>query len=778
MDDEDFLRKLREAFSVEAEEHVQAMTSKLLELEKTAEPDRRQKIIEAIFREAHSLKGAARAVNRIDIEAVCQGLEGVFAHWKREGATVLPETFDALNRALDFVEKLRVQASDGTSTEERNAVQEWVRQIKRLTAPGRSRARSAASTPTPTAVLEQTPEPPPVPSVSVPGSSKPPPPEPATVATEPQHLAPERLSPAETVRVPLAKMDALLLQAEEMVAVKLVARQQVTELREIGARLGAWRKEWMKVRRATSGTASSGSGGTGKRLQEFLEWNESQIDAIDKSVDALARSVEHDERLVTSLVDDLLADAKQLVMLPFARLLDLMPKLVRDLSREEGKEVELVLRGSEVEIDKRILEEMKAPLIHLVRNSIDHGLEKPAVRVQRGKMPHGLLSIAVSQRDGNKIEMVVSDDGGGIDVERVKASAVKNNLIGAAEAQRLGEADALALIFQSGVSASPILTEISGRGLGMAIVREKIDKLGGQIAIESKPREGTSFRMLLPVTLATFKGILVSAGGETFVVPTASVERIKGIKRDEIQTVENRETISYAGRVLALAWLADVLELPRVEPANPRSPVEVVIIGAGEQQMAFAVESVINEQEVLVKNLGKPLIRVRNIAGATVLGSGAPVLILNVLDLLKSAVRLAAIAAAPARSGTTEKEERAYAVLVADDSVTSRMLLKNILESAGYRVTTAIDGVEAFTTLRNGEFDVVVSDVEMPRMDGFELTAKIRADKKCADLPVVLVTALNSREHQERGVDVGANAYIVKSSFDQSNLLEVIRRLV
>jgi two-component system chemotaxis sensor kinase CheA len=194
--------------------------------------------------------------------------------------------------------------------------------------------------------------------------------------------------------------------------------------------------------------------------------------------------------------------------------------------------------------------------------------------------------------------------------------------------------------------------------------------------------------------------------------------------------------------------------------------------------MAFAVEGVLHEQEVLVKNLGRPLIRVRNIAAATVLGSGAPVLILNIVDLLRSAVRLAASEVVRSVPGVADGERRVHQVLVADDSVTSRMLLKNILESAGYHVTTAVDGLEAFTTLRNGEFDVVVSDVEMPRMDGFDLTTKIRADKKCAETPVVLVTALSSREHRERGVDVGANAYIVKSSFDQSNLLEVIRTLV
>jgi len=741
MNDEEFLQKLREAFSIEAEEHLQAMTSGLLELEKSPAEPRRREIVETIFREAHSLKGAARAVNRTDIESLCQALESVFAAWKREGANVLVETFDALNAALDLLAKLRAQPDVPASASGQNSVREMARQIAQLAAPAA--------------------QPPPAPDA---------PPKPAGTVSRAGEA--ERPHVMETVRVPLAKMDALLLQAEEMVAVKLTAGQRAAEFRELGATLGNWRKEWSKIR------AARPSGATGK-LGEFLEWNAHQIDALDKKLSALAKTAERDERAVGAMVDELLEDAKQLVMLPFAQVLDAFPKQVRDLAREEGKEVALAISGSEVEIDKRILEEMKAPLLHLVRNAIDHGLEKPDARRQRGKPPHGTLTISVAQLDGNRAEIIVADDGDGIDAAKVKASAVTNGIVTEAEAAALSDEAACALIFHSGVSTSAVLTEISGRGLGMAIVREKVGKLGGQIAIETKPGAGTSFRIVLPLTLATFNGILVRAGGQTFVIPTFSVERIARVRRAEIKTVENRETISHDGHAVALAWLADILELPRREPPAPPPFVEVLILGTAKQRVAFAVETVLHEQEVLVKKLGRPLVRVRNIAGATVLGTGTPVLILNVADLLKTAVRFSAGGAPrPALDAAAQTEKRTRRVLVADDSVTSRMLLKNILESAGYHVTTAIDGVEALTAVRAGNFDLVVSDVDMPRMDGFELTAKIRAEKKSAELPVVLVSALGSREHQERGIDAGANAYIVKSSFDQSDLLEVIGRLV
>jgi two-component system chemotaxis sensor kinase CheA len=311
----------------------------------------------------------------------------------------------------------------------------------------------------------------------------------------------------------------------------------------------------------------------------------------------------------------------------------------------------------------------------------------------------------------------------------------------------------------------------------MAIVREKVENAGGQVSLETRVGTGTTFRIRLPVTLATFKGVLVLAGGETFVIPTLNLERIARVKADEIGTVEGRATIQLNGQVIALVSLAEVLELPASAAPAAGGFTEVVVLGASEKRVAFSVEAVLGEQEVLVKSLGKPLVRVRNIAGATVLGSGKPAVILDAADLLKSAATTGRRPLSSAVAAAMPDTARVR-VLVADDSLTSRMLLKNILESAGYLVTTAVDGLDALTTLHNGEFDLLISDVEMPHLDGFELTAKVRADQRLAELPVVLVTALGSREHQERGVDAGANAYIVKSSFDQVSLLEVVRRLV
>lgn len=279
------------------------------------------------------------------------------------------------------------------------------------------------------------------------------------------------------------------------------------------------------------------------------------------------------------------------------------------------------------------------------------------------------------------------------------------------------------------------------------------------------------------MVLATFRGILVRSGVWFFVLPLTNVERVARIKTDEVKTVENRETVLLNGRAVSLARLGRVLELPQtVDPEREARYLSVVVLGAAAERIAFVVDEVIEDQEVLVKTFTRPLVRVRNIAGATLLGSGRVVPILHVPDLMKSARRTGLAAPKAVTNGANRVEQR-IRILLVEDSFTSRILLKNILESAGYEVTTAVDGVEALTELRLADFDLIVSDVEMPRMNGFDLTARIRADPKLADKPVILVTALASREHRERGIDVGANAYIAKGSFDQSDLLAAIRRL-
>jgi len=733
--EEEFLRTLRATFKVEAAEHLEAIGTGLLELEKAPAAAEQLQLIETVFRAAHSLKGAARAVGLTDVESFCQSLEDLFASWKRHESLPTPAALDAAHRTVD---KMSHAIAGPTAASHAGRVTE---------------------------------------PASVPTASQ------GAQAATAHQLSPALSGDSETVRVAVSSLDARLLEAEEMLAAKLAAGQRAADLAALAIRFEQWHKEWSKVelqaqmlRQAAERSKAADSGTDLSGLAQFLAWNQEYLRALGGAVTVLHRTAEQDSVLVGKLVDDLLENSKRLLMLPLATLGALLAKLVRDLCRDQGKEADLMIRGEEVTIDKRILEELKDPLIHLLRNCIDHGIETPEQRRRAGKAPRATITLEVSRAEGNQVEISVSDDGAGIDVVKVKEAAVKRGLILPDTAAQLAESAALALVFEADVSTSPMITQISGRGLGLAIVREKAEKLGGRVAIESRRGSGTTIRTTLPLTLATFRGVLIEAAQRLFIIPTAQVERAMRFRPQEVQTVEGRRTLALNGRAVALADLAEVLQLPsRRTGADRPEAIPVLILGAGEQRIAFAVDAVLDEREVLVKRLARPLSRVRNIAGATVLGSGQVAPILNVPDLLKSARITGAALHTPATaqpSAATAKR-----ILVAEDSITSRVLLKGILESAGYVVKTAVDGIEAYTALRAESFDLLVSDVEMPRMNGFDLTARVRGASTLAELPVVLVTALESREDRERGIDVGANAYLVKSSLDQSNLLEAVRRL-
>ncbi|HUP61303.1 MAG TPA: hybrid sensor histidine kinase/response regulator [Thermoanaerobaculia bacterium] len=741
---DEFLKKLLATFRVEAGEHLEAMGSGLLSLERTTGAERTE-ILERIFREAHSLKGAARAVSLGDVERLCHSLESLFGGWKANRVAISAASFDLVHEALDLLAQLvSADAAARTTSPRLDGL------IRKLDEARRADVSSAEGG----------------------GRDVRPPLASEAARSTPSAEAPALASlAAGTIRVQTAKLDSIMRETEELLGPRLAAAQRVLELRETRTLLENWRKHkegGRPVRRFWADETSA-----------LLEQRElSETDSVFfKSLDARLAKLEKnacaDQRALAGIVDNLLHDVKESQMLPFASLAEGLRKLVRDLARDHGKDVELVVHGSDIAVDRRILEEMKAPLQHLLRNAIDHGIESPRVREEKRKPPQGTITVAVSQRD-NRIEIATSDDGTGIDLSAIRAAARKLGLLAGEDIDALSENDLLSLIFQSGLSTSPMITEISGRGLGLAIVREKVDGLGGRIAVETHRDAGTTIRVDLPLTLATFRGVLVAIGERRFMIPASSVERVTRAAVAEIRTVENRETISLDGRTVSLVRLSDVLELPR-SSAAPAGYTQAVVLGTGLDRIAFCVDAVLSEQEVLVRSLGPQLARVRNVAGASVLGTGEVVPVLNVPDLMKSAARPAV---QPSRTSEIAAEAEQQSILVVEDSITSRTLLKSILEAAGYSVATAVDGIDAYTQLKTHPFDLIVSDIEMPRMDGFDLTAKVRADPSLADTPVVLVTALASREHRERGIDAGANAYIVKSDFDQSNLLEVIRQLL
>jgi len=580
----------------------------------------------------------------------------------------------------------------------------------------------------------------------------------------------------DTVRIPVGRLDTLLLQAEEMIQTKISLDLRIKELTEIKSELETWKGDF-------SGLNSRSSLFPVDKWNELIENNKTGFIMLEKRLVRIIRSMERDQYAFNRQVNEHIDEMKLSLMLPVSTIVESFPLMVKDISRAQGKKIDLVINGSDLQVDKRILEEFKDALIHLVRNCIDHGISTPEERISMNKSSAGNITLTFKAVESGTFEIMVTDDGKGINTGQVLESAVSSGSITPEKAGTLGHDEIIRLIFVSGVTTSPILTNISGRGLGLPIVLEKVEKLNGKIMVESESGTGTTFHILLPMSLTTFRCLMVRSGKSFFMIPSANVLRVIKAGHEDIITIENRETIKSGNKIIQVADLGKVLGLPEDENQGKESAVHLAgakvlmtIVTSGESGIAFKVDEVIDERQVLVKGLGKILRRLRNISGATVLGTGKIVLVLNVSDLIKSAVRSKEKTISGKAAADIPVADKK--ILVAEDSITARTLLKNILETSGYIVTTAIDGKDAMDKVRKETFDLIVSDIEMPGVNGFELTEKIKGDKALSEIPVVLVTALESREDRERGIEAGADAYIVKSSFDQDNLLDVIKRLV
>ncbi len=716
--------RLVEGFLVEARELLSAIAASVLELEHSRDAARTQTLVETAFRAAHSLKGGARIVHFTPIETLCQSLENCLSA-VRHGQLPFDKTLVDLSiDTTDIVEKILASNNPQAPPEPLQLA------AKRLH--HRLEALPAA-----------------VPEVQD---------APIPSAADPQ----ARGTAVETVRVAAARLDELLLQAEEMVALKLTLRQHVLRLKEVSACVA-------KIRHDHAPGAVSA-----KEAQHELDRS---LEQLGKQLGSLKRSCEEDARLAAGKIESFIQSTKALLIFPFSSITEGLSRLVRDLAREQHKEVVLRLTGETLELDRRILQNLKSPLIHLVRNCIDHGIEIPSERLAIGKPAQAHIDIHVSSIGNGKVKILVHDDGRGIDAAKVIASAVREGIVGEEEAQTMGEKEARSLIFRSGVSSAATITAISGRGLGMAIVAEQVENLGGSIQVDSQAGSGSRFELVIPTALASFRGIQVQVGERFFALPTMGVRKVALVAESDIKTVGNRETVVVDGQTIALVSLAAILGLP-TRLSSVGSKRTIMVLGSGVECVAFELDKVIGEDDMLVKGLGSQLVRVRNISGATVLGNGTVVPILNVMDLLIASSQVHENQ--PVHVGTESRvaEKMARRVLVVDDSITSRTLLKNVLESYGYAVATASDGANAMAMLQTEAFDLVSSDVEMPNMDGFELTARIRADARLSRIPVVLVTSLESAGDKQKGIEAGADAYIVKSSFDQSNLLAIISKLI
>ncbi|MHB8581249.1 MAG: hybrid sensor histidine kinase/response regulator [Ignavibacteriaceae bacterium] len=750
--DNEFLKRLLNTFKIEADERINKINTGLMSLEKPVSPGKSMEVIEVIFREVHSLKGASRAVNLIDIEKICQSIESIFASLKSGKIVISSVLIKLLFDSVELIQKFLSKSTIEKSTEDDLLTTELILQLEK-----------GAKGETITDSTE------------------------VQIKKESQSLSLDKGSvSSDTVRISTAKLDSLLLQAEELIASTLSAKQLAVDLKKIFEEITFFERQFSKRQIQTLNSKFikqikiNYKDDFSSLPEEEAETSHEFIKSMGNKLNSLIKRAEQDQYYLRGRVTNLLDGIKNSLMMPFSSIVEQYPNIIRKMAGENGKEIELVIQGEMIEVDRRILEEMKDPLLHLIRNCIDHGIEKPAERKLKKKSSKGTITLSISHKEGNKFEILISDDGAGVSLDKVKSAALKLGVITSDALEKMNEKEILSLIFQSGVSTSSIITDISGRGLGLAIVRDTLEKLNGIVSIETKQNESTIFRLILPLKLANFLGILVRANEHLFIFPSSGIERVTRVNDKTIKTVENKEILQIDGQIISLVRLKDVMELPENKSQKQiEKEMYSVVVNINEKRIAFLVDEILNEQEVLIKSFNKPLLHVKNILGAAILGNGELVPVINLQDLIKSSVHIINnVSDAKTTISSVHEETKRKSILLAEDSITARALLKNILEGDGFNVKTAVDGIDAYTELRENKYDIVVSDVEMPRMNGFDLTLKIRSDEKLSDLPVVLVTALNSREDREKGIDAGANAYIVKSSFEQSNLLEVINRLI
>jgi two-component system chemotaxis sensor kinase CheA len=548
------------------------------------------------------------------------------------------------------------------------------------------------------------------------------------------------------IRVDGRSIDAIRAHAEALLPLELKLRHHVDELRALAADVAARRRE------APAGAADDGTG-------------------IELACMRLATGLESTGKELHGVRGRLFDAVLDTALVPSAAALNELPGLVRNLARGHGKQVRLVTLGAHVCIDRRVLGVVREALIHLVTNAVDHGIEMPAQRAASGKDPVGHIEIAVAQRDARMVSVRVGDDGAGIDTAAVAQAAALRAGVDEAELAQMSEPQRLQLALRAGVSTRTEVTPVSGRGMGLAIVADKVAAGGGQLLVVSSSGAGTSFELLLPVGVASLRALVVEVDGSRYAMPLAGLVAVRGEAQAGIRTVEGRETVLADGRVLPLVRLGALFGLVRTGPGEGQGVV--IVAHAGGQAFGMLADAIVAEQDLLPKALGPLLRRVRWFSGAAQLGDGtlAPVIALDDIARHGLAGTAAGAPAAPAPAAGPRR------ILVVEDSVTSRLLLKHILEGAGCTVDTAVDGLDALSRLRAGRYDAVVSDIEMPNMDGLALTAGIRANPATAELPVILVTSLQTPEQREAGLRAGADAYFTKGSFDQDRLLATVRRV-
>ncbi|MBL1210614.1 hybrid sensor histidine kinase/response regulator [Geminocystis sp. GBBB08] len=568
----------------------------------------------------------------------------------------------------------------------------------------------------------------------------------------------------DTIRVQTRHLDALMTQTGELTVTKIRIAHFASQMEQIANLWEDWKMGKMQ-KRYRKGNA-------------YLNEDDTFQNRIENLIQDL-RSTAHDNSTRLDLIaDELESKIKTLRLLPLSNVFNFFPRLVRDLSKQEEKQIELIIEGEETVADKYILEEIKDPLMHMIRNCIDHGLETPAERERQGKNPTGTIWLKGYQTASN-IFIEVKDDGRGLDIEKIKETAIRRGMYKPEELNAMTKSQIQSLIFEPGFSTRTFITEVSGRGVGLDVVHTNIERLKGSIDIVSEKGQGTTFRIQIGTTLATANVLLVKIFGITQAIPIEFVQTSLLIAPEDIFLIEGKQTITLDGAAISVAFLSELLELgvSQEENKSAQKNIPCVLIKIGEELFGLLVDEVTDTQDVVIKPQSKLLKRVRNVSGSTILGTGEVCMILNPQDLLTS-IQKRNLTVTIARKVDKDKVKERATILLAEDSIATRTQEKRILEGAGFEVITAVDGLDAWHKIKTRQFDAVVSDIQMPNLDGLEFTTKVRQDHQFSELPIILVSSLASDDDRKRGADAGANAYIIKGKFNQDILIETLHRLI
>ncbi|MDJ0900830.1 MAG: hybrid sensor histidine kinase/response regulator [Xenococcus sp. MO_188.B8] len=787
--------ELRELYKTSSSEHLQKLEAELMQLEKNPQDT---EALESFLREAHTLKGDSRMLGLDEIEMLVHQIEDSVEEIKQGKGIITSEFCDRLYQGLDAVNHLAHAAITGEpSNVKAIEVLALLMGAESESSQGDlldhetggessdesslfdddedlfdSQSMSESSFfDEEDDLFSETPEP-----INDSGIFKL---EPIADSETSKVAKSAKVSPSvrdqqiDTIRVEPQKLDTLMTQASELTVTKLRISQQVSDIDHILTLWSQWQKDTSTHLSWFDQIAHSLSPEQLQPLQYWFDNTRQRLEFFGSSLDHLKIKANEDLTSLEAISERLESGIQGLRQLPLANVFNLFPRMVRDLARQQDKEIELIIEGGDTKADKKILEEIKDPLLHLMRNAIDHGIETPQERMLAGK-PAKATIILRGYQTGSSIGIAISDDGRGLSLERIKNTAIRRNLHTPAELDAMSEAQIRSLIFASGFSTKTEITELSGRGVGLDVVRANVERLKGSIQVNSIFGQGCQFEVLVNTSLATTKVIIVEIEQTLYALPVEFIQTMLKIPQSAIFAIEDSQAIEFEGRPISIAWLRDLLQLSATQKHNIDNNLSCAVLRVDNEYFALIVDAFVDQQDIVLKPQSKLLKRVPNIAGATIIGNGEVCMILNPSDLLHSL-----------RHGTwedvtqrTDVSEIKNKLLLVEDSIIIRTQMQRLLKGAGYDVTVAVDGLEGWQKVTSGNFDVVVSDVEMPNMNGLELTTQIRQHSDYQNLPIILVTTLASSEAKQRGRDAGANAYLTKGDFDQKILFDTLNQLL